>query len=93
MSQHHMRSTSLEAWREVQPKIGRRQRQILRYLGTASRAGLNLTNMELAEGLGWSVNRVTPRVLELRKKGRVELAEKRRCRITGRFAMAWKVKK
>lgn len=49
-----------------------------------------LTNMEAAALLGWSINRVTPRVLELREAGVLTFAEQRKCRVTGNTAMAWK---
>ena len=42
-----------------------------------------LTNMELAEILSWSINRVTPRIGELRNLGYVREFCVRKCRITG----------
>lgn len=83
----HVQETSLEAFSKVQPKLAQRQMQILHFFD--SHADRNWTNMEVAEGLGWSINRVTPRVLELREKGVLVLACKRACRVTGCWAMAW----
>lgn len=52
--------------REIIPNRSERQAQVL-----AALAGRELTNSELAEALGWGINRVTPRMVELREAGRV----------------------
>lgn len=54
----------------------------IRALGTAS-------NSEIARHLGLPINCVTPRVHELRQKGRVVPAMKRPCKVTGRYVIAW----
>ena len=79
--------TSLDAWLNVQEKLGRRQREVLIALHHLKEA----TNMEIANYLGWSINRVTPRVLELREMGLVTQSKIRKCRITGNNARAWKL--
>jgi len=48
------------------------------------------SNMEIADALGWSINRVTPRIFELRTEGKVVAAVKRKCRITGRRVIVWR---
>jgi len=63
-----MKQTSLEAYRKVLPKIGTRQRDVLEVI----RNHEGITNCEIAEELGWSINRITGRVLELREMGLVE---------------------
>jgi len=78
--------TSLEAYRSILLELGDKQLKVLRVF----KGGQALTNMEVAEILGWSINRVTPRVLELREKSLLEEKEKRFCAITGRRASAWK---
>ena len=81
-----IQDTSLLAFKQdVQPTLGERQRQVLTALGDQS-----LTNNELAHALGWEINRVTPRMNELVKLGKVELDKRRPCRITGRTAIAWR---
>jgi len=53
------------------------------------------TNAELAASLTWPINRVTPRIKELRSKEFGELVfdnGKRKCRITGSMAHAWRAK-
>ena len=52
----------------------------------------DVTNMELAVSMGWTVNRITGRVGELRKLGLVLDAGKRPCKITGGTSHCWKAK-
>jgi hypothetical protein len=48
------------------------------------------TNMEIARVLNWEVNRVTPRVHELRERGLVVGGRRRACSVTGRVVQAWR---
>lgn len=81
-----LQQTSLLAYREIYDKLGPKQAQVLNVF----KGSQALTNMEVAEILGWSINRVTPRVYELRGEGLLKEAGKRHCSITGRLAIAWK---
>lgn len=84
-----VQETSLEVYfRKVLPKLSIRQRQILTIF-QCQKATSSLTNMEVAEQLGWSINRVTPRVLELRNLGVLMFHQTRRCQVTGNNAMTW----
>ena len=87
-----IQETSLEAYLEVKPRLGEKQKEVYRLLKNATRVGFDMTNMEIAQALKWSINRVTPRVYELRQAGLVVLSQKRLCSVTGRRAMAWKIK-
>lgn len=80
-----IQATSRLAFEAVKTTLGDRQRTVLAALGNE-----RMTNTELANVLGWTINRVTPRTNELVQMGKVELAEKRLCRITGRKAIAWR---
>jgi len=92
-----IQSTSLEVYfGEVLPTLNERQGQVLNVF--LENPAMDFTNMELSEELGWSINRVTPRVYELRGEGKHNplqhnpvLIESRRrpCRVTGRTAIAW----
>ena len=84
-----IRQTSLAAFEEINyfGTINKNQKKIFEVI----RAKPNITNTEIAGILRWSINRVTPRVLELRKKGLVRMFEKRPCTITGRISMSWGV--
>jgi len=42
-----------------------------------------LTAMELSNLLGWSINRITPRLKELRDLGYVSSGSIRKCTVTG----------
>lgn len=78
--------TSLLAYSDIKVDLGARQKKILEiitYLGSC-------TNTEITRYSGIAINRVTPRVLELRDKGLVILDTKRKCKVTGRLAMAWR---
>ena len=59
-----VRQTSLEAFESIKESIGKNHKTILDLVG-----GSDWSNSELARELGWGINRVTPRVFELRKKG------------------------
>lgn len=61
-----IRHTSKLAWKDIQSKIGERQRQVLEVL----RRG-DMSNREIMRETGLEVNTVTPRVYELRKAGLV----------------------
>ena len=85
-----IQKTSLEAYEEVKHNLGDKQAQVLNLL---ERVGRPITNSEISVSLGWSINRVTPRIFELREKGLVDEAGKKPCPITGRSALTWKIVK
>ncbi len=66
--------------------LGTRQRAVYDVI----RHRRNVTNSEIAEALGWSINRVTPRTLELRERGLVVPADRRECRVTGSTVQSWR---
>lgn len=83
-----VQDTSLEAYySKVLPRIGYSQSQVLRIFKKFP--SCNFTNMELAEELDWSINRVTPRVKELRDLGLLVKAVRRPCTVTRNNAYAW----
>ena len=57
-----IRETQLMSWDAMQPKLGKRQRQIMEALKDL---GNSATNRQLAKHLGWEINRVTGRINEL----------------------------
>lgn len=84
-----IQDTSQKAFHEeVIPTLSKRHKDVLEALQSLGQA----TNTELSQCLGWSINRVTPRVLELRGRGLVFQADKRPCKVTGRMAYVWSVK-
>lgn len=79
--------TSLLAYREIEDKLGEKQKEVynmLKNLGSAN-------NSILAKKLGWEINRVTPRVKELREIGLVVTDCIRPCPITKRLSMFWRL--
>ena len=93
-----MQNTSLRAYfDDVLPNINNRQREVLRVF--IDNPTMTFTNMETADDLGWSINRVTGRVYELRGRDKrfplrrpilVE-SDRRPCRVTKTKAIAWQI--
>lgn len=83
-----IQQTSLEAYAQAKRNLGEKQQIVLELLRRTY--PLDFTNMEIAYVLGWPINRVTPRVYELRQMGYVSASRKRKCDITGFNAIAWK---
>jgi hypothetical protein len=82
-----IQDTSLKSWYAVQSSLHRSQKQVLDCLRTQP----NATDAEINHMLRWNaINRITPRRGELVALGLVEEVGKRKCRITGRTAIAWK---
>ena len=87
----NVRVTSLLAYHgEVSQKIGKKQKIVMEIFEEYAPA--NLTNSEVANLLHWPINTVTPRVYELRRKGKIAKDEHRRCGVTGRTVIAWRIK-
>jgi hypothetical protein len=83
-----IQDTSLWAYARATQNLGAKQKQVL----DALRVFPDATNAELAARLGWAVNRVTPRMFELRKMELVLQSVRRTCKATGGTAWAWKAK-
>ena len=83
-----VRDTSLLAWVDLQPVLGEKQLRVYETLKSLRAA----TNMEVASVLGWSINRVTPRMLELRVGGLVVAGGVRECKVTGRMVHEWRIR-
>jgi len=77
-----MDSNSLEAYRSIVESLGPRQQIVFEALRNNP-----ATNKTLAKRLGLEINQVTPRTLELRKKGLVKkmYSEEQ----DGHFATVW----
>lgn len=52
-----------------------------------------ITNTEISKELNKPINCITPRTNELKKQGYVTQKETRKCKMTGRSAIAWTTKK
>lgn len=62
---HSIRKTSLEAYRTLRQSLTNRQQSVYEALESLGRAD----NQQIAQYLGWPINCVCGRVLELRKIG------------------------
>jgi len=100
----NMQSTSLDAYfSEVYPELGQRQQEIVNIF--RDNPSMNFTNNELLEERRLmdpytEINQITPRVYELRGKGKNNpfrdhpmLIEscKRECQVTHRTVIAWQL--
>lgn len=88
MSAYSVQQTSLDAYHsliEVEA-LGTKQQEVLQAI---QREG-PLPNRLLAERLGWPVNTVTPRVLELREMGLIKFSHKETPPGCTRSAIYWK---
>lgn len=75
---------------DVLPTLGARQRCVYEELAKIEK-GEDLTDAEIASRLVWPINTVVPRRNELVKLGVVGKGSIRRCRVTGREVIAWRV--
>ena len=80
-----IQSTSLDAYQNL--KIGKRQRVV--FLAFWEYGAV--TNLEISTWRKIPINQVTPRTNELVKMGYIVESHKRKCSISGRIAIAWKV--
>lgn len=78
--------TSREAYHKIIPKLPRAQYAVWSLLRSRP---TGLTNAEISYFLQWPINRVTPRIFELRKLGYVRYYTQRQDRITGATASVW----
>ena len=81
-----MQQTSLDAYWSIKDRLSAKQHDVLVALKELKTA----TNKEIADLLGWDINRVTPRVYELRGFGWVEENARRPCSVTGRRCIEWR---
>lgn len=78
--------TSLDAYIGIRDTLNARQAVILSFI----RHNGEVCNLDIAEGLDWPINSVTPRVLELRNMFLIESAGRRLSK-TGKAAFFWRV--
>ena len=77
--------TSRQAYNDIKEQLSDRQRMVFEYV---KRLG-PFCNFQIAKGLGWDINRVTPRVKELRDMGLL-LDHGVKLSPTGKNAHFWK---
>lgn len=81
-----IQETSLEAYHILTPELGNLQETV--YNTIIEHQGMS--NHDIARYLNWEINRVTPRVKELRDKGLVWFSHYKTDGITNRRVICWK---
>jgi hypothetical protein len=76
----------------IEPHLGRKQLAVIRLLDDATSKGFDMTNVEIANVLGWKINCVTGRVKELREVGFVIKSQRRMNPDTLVLNWAWRTK-
>jgi len=82
-----IQNTSLDAYKVLQPELGRLQQEI--YDVIVENPGMS--NHDIARYKNMEINRVVPRVKELRELGLVVFSNYKQDRITKRTVMCWKI--
>ena len=77
-------TTSYEALQTISSTLSRRQAEVLECLKIHGA----MTNHEIARAMGREINTITPRILELRRKGLVSSGGSK-IDVTGHRAMIW----
>lgn len=83
-----IQQTSLEAYKQISEDLKGRQLEVykaLKFLETAN-------NTSLALYLRWPINRITPRIKELRDLGLVKQDSIRKCPYTKKNTIYWRVR-
>ncbi len=68
--------TSLAAYRAIEPSLTEKQREVMLHIH-GNFPDSEFTRKQLARSLGWEINRITGRVLELIGKGYLEKCGRR----------------
>lgn len=90
---HSMRDTSLLTYGWLQNVgLGEKQRKVFEVIKTCTLQHNHPTDREIARKLDYKdPNKVRPRRFELMEEGIIVEAGKRKCSISGRLALTWKV--
>lgn len=80
--------TSLPAYQEAKVNINQKQKKVLSAIDRLKPCN----DMRIANFLGWPINTVTPRRLELLEKGLIASAGKKKDPSTGRTVNYWTAK-
>lgn len=84
---NQMTDTSLIAFEKILPKINERQHLVLEHLSWVEDA----TDAMIGKSINLPINCITPRRLELFKKGCVISTRKEICLVTGGTATYWQI--
>tara|TARA_Y100001936_G_scaffold211128_1_gene218418 strand:+ start:260 stop:520 length:261 start_codon:yes stop_codon:yes gene_type:complete len=82
-----MRQTSMDAYHSIKVELNARQQQVLDQLSVSG----SCSNEKLSKLLKLPINQITPRVLELRKRGLVKEMWREPSETSGRMCTVWGV--
>lgn len=82
-----IQETSLAAHKDIKKLLNSKQSDVIAVFRLQHPQ--SLSNANVADILGWSINTVTPRVKELRDNGYLVYKGVKKCIKTGRIAMQW----
>lgn len=89
---HRIRDTSLDAYSDIMPELGPRQLLVLKVIMDYGKTRMHPTDREIARALGHAdPNKVRPRRFELMQYGLITEAGKRKCSVSGKTALTWKL--
>lgn len=83
----NIQPTSIEAYKSIQPTLGDMQRFIYK----AIQKNPGMSNHDISRFLQLEINKVTPRVKELRTMNLVIFSHYKKDRKTGRKVMCWTI--
>jgi len=89
-----VRTTSAEAYRDLQPSLQRREQIVLDALKAwtgPSPTSYELTQALQERGQAFDLNSVRPRLCSLQDKALVRTGDKRRCAVSGKTVYTWEV--
>ena len=81
-----MQPTSLDAWKSIKDDLMPRQKMVFKALQEIGEA----SNKQISQVLGWPINTITPRVLELRRMGLVDFSREQIDLKTNRTEIVWR---
>lgn len=82
-----IRETSLQAYEEAKQTLSAKQQAVYDYIAING----EVCDQDIAAGLGWPINRVTPRRGELLKLGEIQDQGARPCPSSGRRVHYWTI--
>lgn len=87
-----IQQTSLESYLQLQAESKLNENQTIVYDVFKNQHPQALSIYDLAQILGWGEHKITGRLMELRKKGKIEYKEHKIQRATNRRVMTWGIK-
>ncbi len=75
-----------DAYKKILPELSNKQKEVFEFLTIQPKP---MSNLEISEAMHKRINAVTPRILELRKRGVVEDRGRSVCSVSGENVHKW----